>query len=212
MGNRPPPLPLPPAEPPSPRREIKLQVSELFTIGTRDDPLFERVPLGGPPRSRFDCRAFATVYASTALRGCIGELYADEGAFNPADGLHHFRLTHVGDLRVATLDDTEYRSYFRLDERICVGGDYAICQCWSEAFYNWGFDGISYASRLDDGETNYCLFASRCANRLTYERLGLLGLSPELEAAAERHALRARRPLRRPQRPPHGEQLTFDPE
>lgn len=53
------------------------------------------------------------------------------------------------DLKLADMTARQILGDWGLDQRICVGEDYAICQRWAEALQLAGFSGIFYTPRHD---------------------------------------------------------------
>lgn len=136
-----------------------------------DDPLLvPRYPRG---RHRFDSPdgAFRVTYANTSRKGCVHEVYGDEGVIEGREGERRrfFGFVAGRPLRMIALDEADVRSALGIDLRICSTLRYRRTQAWANALHAWypEADGIRYLGRNSAPERNHCFFLDRCGGSLS---------------------------------------------
>lgn len=191
-AHRPPPL----RQPPATIRELPLLPwsSELWRI--QDGPRL--VPrLFSTPRLRFDAPTgeYPAIYASSSPVDAFAEVYRERASrLGKPEGRRYLcRLVPRAPLVLVDLRDLRVLVELGLDERICVGDDYATCQAWALAIYRRAPEvaGICYRSRLAGVlASNVLLFANRAGPTLDVQPEGQLrDLEVMVLTAAERFGL-----------------------
>jgi hypothetical protein len=121
------------------------------------------------PRYRFDAPSgeYPVLYACASRIGTFAEVYGDRArriGENEGDR-YLIRIMPTIPLALIDLCDVQLLASFGLDERICVGDDYATCQAWALAFRQHFPEvaGIRYRARKAGATvSNVALFLDRC--------------------------------------------------